>query len=427
MKKLYIVFAMLISSAIVNAQSSVDRVLVLNEGHYDYATGEIQTPVSLGSYDNLTGVYSTLFTIDGARYASDILVDGDNYFIAADNLLLKYDRYTDALLQEVEIPGIRKIDVSEDYIVATRGEYMLPFESYCIVLDRESLEVLFEVPAETLNYTTEGVEIIDGKAYVAVNNGFVFGEEVGYIAVIDLGSQSLEEMIDLGEDGKNPDNLMWDGTSLYTINNKDYTGSSVSSVEISSGAVSTVNLLNVSSGCGTSGYFNGYIYYQDFYQTTLSRFNTTTEEITDEIDYGKTFYGMTFNEETNEMYTAVTDFYSYGEIYVYDMEGNLVKSFEAGVSPGNVAFDKRSASAIQSELQPAVKVSPVPAQDYIMIEADQAVSSVQVFDIAGKLMLVQSGENSANLSVDVTALPSGLYTVYIASENGVAIRQVPVL
>lgn len=417
----------LLTSALLNAQSFADRVLILNEGYFDYVTNEIQTPVSLGSYEPAAGLYTTLFTIDNARFASDLIVDADNYFIAADNMLLKYDRYTDALLQEIEIPGIRKIAASEDYIVVTRGEYMHTFDSYVVVLNRENLETIFEVPAATINYSTEGVEIIDGKAYIAVNNGFVWGEEVGFIAVINLNTQSLESTIDLGADGKNPDNLMWDGTSLYTLNNKDFTGSSISSIKISSGEISTNNLLNVTSGCGTSVYYNGAIYYQDSYHTSLSRYNILTEEIADETEYGNTFYGLAFDEATNEMYTSVTDFYSYGEIYIYDLEGNLLNSFEAGVSPGNIAFDKRSTNAIISQNQFTVNMYPVPAQDYVMIESANNLQSIELFDIAGKLLQVTNANNTTQVMLDIKSLPAGLYTVRITSADGITTQQLSVI
>ena len=42
---------------------------------------------------------------------------------------------------------------------------------------------------DDIPYTTEGIAVIDDKAYVAVNNGFDFGNEVGQIAVIDLNSE----------------------------------------------------------------------------------------------------------------------------------------------------------------------------------------------------------------------------------------------
>ncbi|MFN3940521.1 MAG: YncE family protein, partial [Chitinophagales bacterium] len=343
MKKIYHLMLAIVITVASTAQSHVERVLILNEGYFDYFSNEIVIPVSLGAYQPETGVYTEVHTIDGVRFASDLLIYENNYYIAADNYLLVYDLYTDTLVMQKEIQGIRKIAVNANRIVVTRGEYLTAFDTYVEVLDKNTLDLIFSIPDAELPYTTEGVVIRDGKAYVAVNNGFVFGGEVGYLAIIDLELQQLEAMIDLGADGINPDNLMSDGETLFTLNNKDYTGSSVSSYKITSGDVSTTNLLNVTSGCGTSSYFNGEIYYQDFLSTSISRFNPVAETITGEMELGNSFYGLAFDPLSNIMYASVTDYFSYGKVNVYDLDGSLLNTFDVGVSPGNIAFDVRTA------------------------------------------------------------------------------------
>jgi hypothetical protein len=60
----------------------------------------------------------------------------------------------------------------------------------------------FSIPSSIQPFTTENISIHNDKAYVAVNNGFVFGEEVGKLLVIDLKTLSLESTIELGIDGK---------------------------------------------------------------------------------------------------------------------------------------------------------------------------------------------------------------------------------
>jgi hypothetical protein len=65
------ILLMCIAFQCVFAQNDVvNQVLVLNEGRYDYETGEITTPVTIGSYDPITTDYSVVDTIDGARYAN---------------------------------------------------------------------------------------------------------------------------------------------------------------------------------------------------------------------------------------------------------------------------------------------------------------------------------------------------------------------
>ena len=96
MKKVVFVLCLIYQG--VMAQNVVNQVLILNEGRYDYSTGEIETPVTIGSYDPVTSIYSVVDTIEGARFASDMIINGDYFYIAADTQLLKYDLNTYELL-----------------------------------------------------------------------------------------------------------------------------------------------------------------------------------------------------------------------------------------------------------------------------------------------------------------------------------------
>ena len=52
MKKVVFVLCLIYQG--VMAQNVVNQVLILNEGRYDYTLGEIETPVTIGSYDPVT-------------------------------------------------------------------------------------------------------------------------------------------------------------------------------------------------------------------------------------------------------------------------------------------------------------------------------------------------------------------------------------
>ena len=122
MKK--VVLMLCILSECVIGQNVVNQVLVLNEGRYDYSTGEIDVPVTIGSYDPSTTNYSVVDTIEGARFASDMLIDGDYFYVAADTQLLKYDLNTYELLASQSVTGVRNILIVDDNLFVTRGEYM---------------------------------------------------------------------------------------------------------------------------------------------------------------------------------------------------------------------------------------------------------------------------------------------------------------
>lgn len=418
MRKGICTFVIIALAAATHAQSFTARVLILNEGYFDYLTNTIITPVTVGAYDPTTGVYTTVNTIDDARFASDIKMDGAFYYVAADHSLLKYETATDALVDEAEVAGIRKIAITEDQIIVTRGEYLVDLPSYVQIYNKSDLSLAYEISAAVLPHTTEGVAVAGDKAYIAVNNGFVFGAEVGYIAELDLSAEAITSTVDLGASGVNPDNLMQEGEFIYTLNNKDFTGSSVSAYRISTGELSTTDLVNISSGCGTSALQSGTIYYQEMFGTTLSRFDAASATITGENDFGLSFYGLAFDPASGLMYVSETDYFSFGKVYVYNTDNSLVTSFDAGVSPGNFAFDVRTASAVENPAAPELQLAPNPVISVVQVTAPFKASFAEITDISGKLMLYEMIPAQEQVSLDVRGLASGTYIVRLRGAEG---------
>jgi len=416
MRKTMFTFFASIACCITFAQTSVERILILNEGYYDYVTGEIVTPVTLGAYDPVTNVYTTLDEIENARFATDIRINGDYYYVAADKYLLKYDLYTDELVNSTEIEGIRKIDFWNDEIIVSRGEYMITYDAYIQVYDKNSLEFIFEITDEEIPHAAEGVVVKDDIAYIAVNNGFVWGGEVGYIATIDMISETLTGTIDLGPDGKNPDNLMIDGDQLYTLNNKDFTGSSVSTYKIGTGDISTIDLENVSAGCGTSVMFDGAIYYQEMFSTVVTKYQPVAEEIESETEFSKSFYAMLFDDVNGLMYASETDYFSYGKVNIYTIDGDYISSFDVSVSPGNMALDLRTTTAINETAADIISVYPNPTSEILHLNMGVVSSAplVTIYNLNGDKMM-----EAANADIFVGDLPTGNYLVKVVTRDQV--------
>ena len=106
MKKILLLLPFLTS--IIFAQSNFN-LIVLNEGYYDYTNEEIVEPVSIGVYNSVAQTYEEIEVIDGVRFASDMIVDGDFLYVAADNKILKYQIGSFELLDEVEVQGVRNL------------------------------------------------------------------------------------------------------------------------------------------------------------------------------------------------------------------------------------------------------------------------------------------------------------------------------
>jgi len=342
MKKL--LFLLLIGTQGLSAQDYVNQVLVLNEGKF----GQNEFPVTLGSYDPTSQNYEVVDTIEGARFASDMVIDGDNIFVMADTLLLKYDLNSFEVLSTQTVVGGRNIAVVDDKLFITRGEYGVDFSSYLKVFSKSDLEFVSEL--DTLNgpkWTTQNMVVHDGKLYVAINNGFNWGQEKSLIGVVDISTMSYLEEIDLGPDGTNPDNLVLNGDYIYTVNNKNWSGSSFSKVDLTTMTANTINISDVSTGCGTSCLRGDRINFQLSQDSILYEWNPVTfDDSGINLGINESFYELAHDDINNYLYASSTDYTTFGKIGIYDADNNLVSEFDCGVSPGTIVFDVRNTTSI---------------------------------------------------------------------------------
>ena len=346
MKKL--LFLLLIGTQGLFAQDYVNQVLVLNEGKF----GQNEFPVTLGSYDPTTQNYEVVDTIEGARFASDMIIDGDNIFVMADTLLLKYDLNSFEVLSTQTVVGGRNIAIVDDKLFITRGEYGVDFSSYLKVFSKSDLEFISEL--DTLNgpkWTTQNMVVHDGKLYVAINNGFNWGQEKSLIGVVDISTMSYLEEIDLGPDGTNPDNLVLNGDYIYTVNNKNWYGASFSKVDLSTMTANTINISDVSTGCGTSCLRGDRINFQLSQDSILYEWNPVTfDDSGINLGINESFYELAHDDINNYLYASSTDYTTFGKIGIYDADNNLVSEFDCGVSPGTIVFDVRNTTSISEFL-----------------------------------------------------------------------------
>ncbi|RCL75931.1 MAG: hypothetical protein DBW72_02570, partial [Flavobacteriales bacterium] len=90
MKKTFILFTF-ISFGLLTFAQHLHQVLILNEGYFDYTNNEIVVPASVGVYDPIENTYSQVLELTGMRFGSDLVIDGDFYYVAADTKIFKID------------------------------------------------------------------------------------------------------------------------------------------------------------------------------------------------------------------------------------------------------------------------------------------------------------------------------------------------
>ena len=350
MKKYLLLFNLSIS-LLLFSQDYVNQVLILNEGYYSY-----DSLVTVGSYDPLTETYTTVIEIDSSRFSSDLIIDSTFIYVAADNKILKYHLDTYELISQVNIDGVRNLAIHNNYLFASRGEYdpvtwgSVTYNSYLYVYDKNNLSYVTEL--DTINgpkSTTQNLIVDNGKLYVAINNGFEWGNEEGLVGVIDANSLDYISEFDLGDNGKNPDNMMLHDNNLYTVNNKDWSGSSISQINLETGTVVTKNISAAPTGCGTSCLKSDKIIYQISQDSLLFKWDPMGEGEDNSSEIGSfiNFYELAEDKINSKFYASSTDYVSYGNIHIYDENYNLESTFTTGVSPGTIVFDVRQSLSLE--------------------------------------------------------------------------------
>ena len=395
------------------AQSEVRQVFVLSEGYYDFFGGGGQLlPVTLGSYDPVAGTYTTVATITGPRFGSDVLVDGSSVYVAADDRILRYDADTYAETGMTLIQGVRKLAVWGDRLLLTRGE-LGGLDHYFEVRDKQSFDLLWTLdPADGLTMSAEDVVVVGDMAYLAVNNAFDWTNLVGKVGVVDLLAQTYADEIDLGPNGLNPEKLFVVDGTLHTFNNTDFTGSSISAIDMGSAGLTYTHDVALNSGCSASAYAEGKIYFMEYSQNELARYALSTASVLDTLTGSPAVYGLIEDPINHVLYATTTDFFSTGDLLVLNADGSTISSVPAAMSAGNLALDIRLSTAITELALDRIGLYPNPATEEIILSLTGApVVNVTILDAAGRAVKRIGTNNSVTQRIAVADLAPGCYTV----------------
>jgi hypothetical protein len=411
MKKVFFTIGLGLS-AFTNAQNYVHQAIILNEGKFDYNTNTIVEPVTIGSYNPSAQSYNVVDTLEGMRFGSDVLIDGDFYYVAADSKIFKMDLNSHQELASANCPGVRNLGIYQNKLIATRGEYLTTFDSYLHVYDATDLSLITAIDTiQGPKWATQNIVVDGSYAYVAVNNAYEWGNEKGLIGKLDLNSLTYGNEVDLGPDGKNPDNMFNFNGILYTVNNKDWSGASVSKLAIGSSSPTTTNISSAITGCGTSALRDNKLVYQLSMETTLNEFDLGLMNNVGPISgHAINYYELAQEQISGNFYASETDFSSYGKIHIFDSQNNELSNFDAGVSPGTIVFDIRSMSVGVDELMQPISIYPNPASSYILVENSNE-SEINVTDLSGKIV-ISSNESKINIS----NLNSGTYLINVNNQ-----------
>ena len=342
-----------IVSGIVNGQVEVlNSVWVMNEG------GSMETP-SVGVYNPTEETFTQVMEFEDAEFTTDVIIADGAAFAAADNMIYRFDLDTYEVEASVEMEGVRKLAYYDGSIYSTRGEFdsetwgSVEFETYFVWFNAETLLWEGELPAtEGIGFDAEDLVIKNGVAYIAINNAFTWGDEVGLLGIYDIETGEYTEH-DLGEEGKNTVHLKVTENEVLMVNNTDWSATSLSRVELPSlGAaealVNTMTVAGVSSGCNAASLIGDELVFQIEDEIGMRKASVSDLTPSPEMWGPATdvYYSMAVNPVNGDVYATVTNFIDEAEVQILDVAGTLISSFQAGAIPSGMAFDVRTVVGI---------------------------------------------------------------------------------
>lgn len=354
-----------------------DRLFVLCEGAQDFYSGEVIEAPTLGVVDLGAAVpeFSILRTFDGHAYGTDVLLseDGASLFVSAEDTVYRVDAWTGEVLAEQALQGARKLAFYGDRVYVSRGDYdpmtwaSVAFDEYLVALDAQTLSWEAAWAADGVagpGFASEGLCVQEGGLFVAVNNAFAYGEEVGIVGRLDLESGQYQEA-DLGPEGLNPVHLLSHPEGgVITVNAQQYDGTSLS--RWSEGEPMTVPVAEVTAGCGAAAWQENGVLFQVYGEGDFRKADgTTLNEVEGWNGNGMTVYSMVL-PSANTVVLGMTDFATTGHVELWNFDQGIQWSVPTGIAPGRMVISQDVADVEDLEVTTSFR------------------EAVQAFDILGR-------------------------------------------
>ncbi|GHT55199.1 hypothetical protein FACS189446_6210 [Bacteroidia bacterium] len=99
-----------------------------------------------------------------------------------------------------------------------------------------------------------------------------------------------------------------------------------------------------------------------------------------------------------------------------------VKGYTSSTGCYHFGYSRIAGTGIETVEAAGISVYPNPAKDELSIKSDFPIKKIEICDLSGKPMI--TGKLPDSKTIDVSALPSGLYLVKITTDSGVVVKKI---
>ena len=405
------------------AQTSVKQVIIANGGNFS----DTSDYVSIAAYNPVTQTTMTFDTIF-TQSVQDVIINGKYAYVAAQDSIVKYDIDNYSRVAAAAVSGTHNLAIYNDQLILSRQYPVV--ENFVQVFDVNDLSFLYSVPE--VSDEAAGIVVVSDTAYIAVPGSYL--STVGKIAVIDLQNHTFVREVNLGEQGIGISNLYSDGNKIYTVNTTPWGGSkgAITTYNINNLQFST-NVIDVVVGKGVSIYGDTLFVGLNH---GIGSYNLMSDEIMDTTiipDPGSSNYisiaAAVFDSVNKNFYVSTTDYFSFGEGKIYNISGDSIGTYTAGISPEGLAVDYRDNTGIidtQNDL--LLSIYPNPANEYINISIKNNFDKgeLSITDISGRDVEKYDYTNSSVnnvLRIHVSDLSRGIYFVKLKTSHKQVVKK----
>ncbi|HMC97503.1 MAG TPA: T9SS type A sorting domain-containing protein, partial [Flavobacteriales bacterium] len=189
-----------------------------------------------------------------------------------------------------------------------------------------------------------------------------------------------------------------------------------------SAALAFTTTVTAGGGCAASELMtNGRIYYMEYAQAQMARFDANIDAVSDTLTGSVTAYGLVDDPIDQLMYATTTDYVSTGDLHVLAYDGTVLSTTAIGVSAGSLALDVRLSTGVADPAAPGLMLYPNPATEQLFVRLPGAGSKrLTVTDATGRIVRNEVRALNTTQQLDISTLAPGLYTLQV--QGAAAVR-----